>query len=234
MEQTRMANGRYVSYLRVSTQKQGATGLGIEAQRRAVSDYLNGGRWKLIAEFVEVESGKNTERKQLHEALRACRLHGATLVVAKLDRLARNAHFLLGLQQSGVDFVACDMPSANKMTVGIMAIVAEDARRTISDNTRRALEAAKARGVKLGSPRNLSSKARAKGNAESAEARALSALQRAQDLAPTLAEIQANGVTSLRQIAEALNKRGIPTAREGQWTAVQVQRVIARLNAGGV
>ena len=92
-----MANGRYVSYLRVSTQKQGASGLGLEAQRQAVEDYLNGGRWKLIEEFVEVESGKNTEREQLKNALRACRLHGATLLVAKLDRLARNAYFLLGL-----------------------------------------------------------------------------------------------------------------------------------------
>lgn len=227
-----MANGRYVSYLRVSTQKQGASGLGIEAQRKAVADYLNGGRWKLIAEFVEIESGKNTERRQLQEALRACRLHGATLVVAKLDRLARNAHFLLGLQQAAVDFVACDMPSANKMTVGIMAVVAEDAARTISINTKAALAAAKARGVKLGSPRNLTRKGRAKGNEQSGETRTLMAVQRAQDLAPTLAAIQAEGVTSLRQIARSLNERDIPTARQGRWTAVQVQRILWRLNAG--
>lgn len=227
-----MANGRYVSYLRVSTQKQGASGLGVEAQRKAVADYLNGGRWKLIAEFVEVESGKNTDRKQLEDALRACRLHGATLVVARLDRLARNAHFLLGLKQSGVDFVACDMPSANQMTVGIMAVVAEDVRRTISLNTKTALAAAKARGVKLGRAANLTDKGRAKGNEGSSDIRALIALQRAQDLAPTLAEIQAEGVTSLRQIAQALNERGIPTARDGRWTAVQVQRVLTRLNAG--
>src|SRR3954466_1638153 len=126
-----MAKGRFISYLRVSTAKQGASGLGLEAQRKAVADYLNGGRWKLIAEYVEVESGKNNERTQLQNALRACRLHAATLLVAKLDRLARNAYFLLGLQESGVDFVACDMPAANRLTVGILAMVAEEEARMI-------------------------------------------------------------------------------------------------------
>ena len=112
---------RFVSYLRVSTMKQGALGLGIEAQRKAVDDYLNGGRWSLIAEFVEVESGKNDARPKLAEALTLCRLHGATLVIAKLDRLSRDAHFLLGLQKAGVRFVAADMPEANETLVGIMA-----------------------------------------------------------------------------------------------------------------
>lgn len=227
-----MATGRYVSYLRVSTQKQGASGLGLEAQRQAVEDYLNGGRWKLIEEFVEVESGKNTERKQLQNALRACRLHGATLLVAKLDRLARNAYFLLGLQQSGVDFVACDMPAANKLTVGILAMVAEEEARMISARTKAALKAAKARGVRLGTPRNLTHKGRRKGAGLSRAVRAGHAAQRAQDLVPTLAEIQGEGVTSLRQIAAALNQRGIPAARRGEWSAVQVKRVLARLNAG--
>jgi DNA invertase Pin-like site-specific DNA recombinase len=225
-----MAHGRFVSYLRVSTQKQGASGLGLEAQRKAVEDYLNGGRWKLIEEYVEVESGKNTERQQLQSALRACRLHGATLVVAKLDRLARNAYFLLGLQQSAVDFVACDMPAANKLTVGILAMVAEEEARMISARTKAALKAAKARGATLGNPRNLTHKARRKGNGSSHAVRAATASQRAQDLAPTLAEIQTEGVTSLRQIAYALNERGIPAPRRGKWSAVQVQRVLARLN----
>jgi DNA invertase Pin-like site-specific DNA recombinase len=225
-----MATGRYVSYLRVSTQKQGASGLGLEAQRQAVEDYLNGGRWKLIEEFVEVESGKNSDRKELQNALRACRLHNATLLVAKLDRLARNAYFLLGLQQSGVDFVACDMPAANKLTVGILAMVAEEEARMISARTKAALRAAKARGVRLGNPRNLSHRARRKGAGSSSVVRTERAAQRAQDLAPTLAEIQAEGVTSLRQLAAGLNARGIPAPRRGEWSAVQVGRVLARLN----
>jgi DNA invertase Pin-like site-specific DNA recombinase len=226
-----MATGRYVSYLRVSTQKQGASGLGLEAQRKAVADFLDGGRWKLIAEFVEVESGKNTDRRELQKALRACRVHGATLLVAKLDRLARNAYFLLGLQQSDVDFIACDMPAANKLTVGILAMVAEEEARMISARTKAALGAAKARGVKLGNPRNLTPRARRKGAAASSTVRVGRAAQRAQDLAPTLAEIQAEGVTSLRQLAAGLNARGIPAPRAGEWSAVQVQRVLARLNA---
>jgi DNA invertase Pin-like site-specific DNA recombinase len=225
-----MANGQFVSYLRVSTQKQGASGLGLEAQRKAVEDYLNGGRWKLIEEFVEIESGKNAERKQLQNALRACRVHGATLLVAKLDRLARNAYFLLGLRESGVDFVACDMPAANKLTVGILAMVAEEEARMISTRTKAALKAAKARGVKLGNPRNLSQKARRKGNSRSYTVRAAQAAQRAQDLAPILTKIQAEGAASLRGIASALNARGIPAPRKGIWSAVQVRRVLTKLN----
>src|ERR687889_1002084 len=116
-----MAEGRFVSYLRVSTDRQGRSGLGLEAQRKAVEDFLNGGRWKLIAEFVEVESGKRDDRPKLAEALALCRLHNAVLVIAKLDRLSRDAHFLLGLQKAGAQFVAADMPEANEMVVGIMA-----------------------------------------------------------------------------------------------------------------
>src|SRR3954453_11597480 len=112
-------NRRFVSYLRVPTTKQGALGLGIEAQRKAVEDFLNGGRWTLVAEFVEVESGKHDARPKLAEALALCRLHGASLIIAKLDRLSRDAHFLLGLQKAGVRFVAADMPEANEMVVGI-------------------------------------------------------------------------------------------------------------------
>lgn len=226
-----MAAGKFVSYLRVSTKRQGVSGLGLEGQRKAVEDYLNGGRWKLIEEFVEIESGKDTDRKQLENALRACRLHGATLLVAKLDRLARNAYFLLGLQQSGVDFVACDMPAANRLTVGILAMVAEEEARAISARTIAALKAAKARGTKLGSPRNLSHKARRKGTGSSAAVRGASAAQRAQDLAPTLAAIQAQGAGSLAEMAESLNARSLRAPRGGKWSAIQVQRVLSRLNA---
>ena len=124
-----MAEGKWISYLRVSTDRQGRSGLGLEAQRTAVEDYLNGGQWKLIKEFVEVESGKRSDRPKLAEAIQACRVHGAKLVIAKLDRLSRDAHFLLGLEKAGVDFVAADMPNANRLTVGIMAMVAEEERR---------------------------------------------------------------------------------------------------------
>lgn len=225
-----MAEGRFISYLRVSTRKQGASGLGVEAQRQAVLDFLNGGRWNLISEVIEVESGKRDDnRPKLAEALRLCRLHGATLLVAKLDRLARDAHFLLGLSKAGVEFTACDMPAANRMTVGIMAVVAEEERRMISARTKAALAAAKARGVKLGGDRGavLSDEARAKGTA----AGKATANARASDLGPIVAEIRATGASSLREIAAGLNERAIPTARGTSWSAVQVSRVLERLAA---
>src|SRR5215471_4879274 len=149
-----MARGKWISYLRVSTSRQGETGLGIEAQRQAVASFLNGAQWILLKEFVEVESGAKTDRPKLNEALRACRLYGARLVIAKLDRLSRDAHFLLGLPKAGVNFVAADMPNANRLTVGIMAMVAEEERRMISQRTKDALAAAKKRGVELGGRRH--------------------------------------------------------------------------------
>ena len=147
-----MAHGTWVSYLRVSTGRQGRSGLGLEAQRKSVEDFLNGGHWQLVKEFVEIESGKKTDRQRpvLAEAIKACRLYGAKLVIAKLDRLSRNAHFLLGLKEAGVDFVAADLPTANRLTVGIMAMVAEVEGRMISERTKAALAAARRRGVQLG------------------------------------------------------------------------------------
>ena len=145
-----MADGKFIAYFRVSTAKQGKSGLGLEGQRAAVMAYLNGGSWNLAAEFTEVESGKNNDRPELAKAMHMCRLTGATLVIAKLDRLSRDAHFLLGLEKAGVDFVAADMPAANRMTIGIMAVVADEERRMISARTKAALDAAKARGAKLG------------------------------------------------------------------------------------
>lgn len=221
-----MADGKFVSYLRVSTKQQGASGLGLEGQRKAVTDHLNGGRWSLISEVVEVESGKRSDRPKLDEALKLCRIHGATLIVAKLDRLARDAHFLLGLSKAGVEFVACDMPSANRMTVGIMAVVAEEEARMISTRTKAALAAAKARNVKLGGNRGNLPAVSAKASAISAAVRLKRAQGRAADLASTIADLQASGLTSLRQLAKGLNERGIPTARGGQWSAVQVDRVM--------
>jgi DNA invertase Pin-like site-specific DNA recombinase len=219
-----MAEGKFVSYLRVSTARQGRSGLGLEAQRKAVEDYLNGGSWQLVKEFVEVESGKKADRPQLEKAFQLCRLLGAKLVIAKLDRLSRDAHFLLGLEKAGVDFVAADIPQANRLTIGIMAVMAEHERRMISERTKAALAAAKRRGVKLGGDRGarLTAKQRALGVAAlQAKARA-----RASDLAPIVRELQAGGVVSLRAIAAGLDERGIPAARGGKWSAVQVSRLL--------
>jgi DNA invertase Pin-like site-specific DNA recombinase len=225
-----MPTGKFVSYLRVSTDRQGKSGLGLEAQRKAVDDFMNGGDWELVAEFVEVESGRWNDRPKLQEALSACRLHRATLVVAKLDRLARNAHFLLGLKEAGVEFVAVDMPGANRLTVGIMAMVAEEEARMISARTRAALAAAKARGVVLGSPGNLTLEHRRKGSVLGNQAKALRATDRASDLAPIIRKLQADGITSANGIAAALNFQGVPAARGGLWRAIQVQRVLARFS----
>jgi DNA invertase Pin-like site-specific DNA recombinase len=144
-----MAEGRFVAYYRVSTEKQGRSGLGLEARQASVEAFLNGGAWKLLGRFIEVESGSNNDRPELAKALEACRLKGATLVIAKLDRLSRDAHFLLDLTRAGVDFVAADNPTAKRLTVGILAMVAEEERRAISSRTKAALTAAKARGTVL-------------------------------------------------------------------------------------
>ncbi|QJP17366.1 recombinase family protein [Starkeya sp. ORNL1] len=218
---------KFVSYLRVSTDRQGRSGLGLDAQRKAVADFLNGERWRHVAEFVEIESGKRDDRPKLAEALSLCRLHNAVLVIAKLDRLSRDAHFLLGLQKAGVRFVAADMPEANEMIVGIMAVVAQAERKMISARTKAALEIARSRGAQLGNPGNLSHQdhGRERGRAR----RTQIAEHRALDLAPVIADARAGGATSLREIAAVLNARGIPTARGSTWSAVQVSRVLARL-----
>ena len=215
---------RFVSYLRVSTDRQGKSGLGLEAQRAAVTDYLNGGSWKLIGEMVEIESGTRTvNRPQLAAAMALCDLTGARLVVAKLDRLSRDAHFLLGLEKAGVDFVATDMPNANKLTVGIMALVAQQEREAISTRTRDALKAAKARGTSLGGyrggpvPDGLLGAAAARAKADAFAARVV----------PTLTEMQARGL-SLNAMAAELSSRGIRTARDGAWTPTAVRRVLER------
>jgi DNA invertase Pin-like site-specific DNA recombinase len=221
-----MAEGKWVSYLRVSTGRQGKSGLGLEAQRQQVADFLNGGDWQLVKEFVEVESGKNGERPVVAEALKACRVYGAKLIIAKIDRLSRDAHFLLGLEKAGVDFVAADMPNANRLTVGVMAMLAEEERRMISARTKAALAAAKRRGVKLGGYRvgaKVTAKARKAGNAANAQR----AATRAADLAPVISELQASGAVSLQAIADGLNGRGIPAARGGRWSATQVARALA-------
>jgi DNA invertase Pin-like site-specific DNA recombinase len=223
---TEMATGKFVSYLRVSTDRQGQSGLGLEAQRKAVTDYLNGGKWTLVAEFVEVESGSKDDRPKLADAMSLARAHGATLLIAKLDRLSRDAHFLLGLQKAGVSFVAVDMPQANALTIGIMALVAQQEREAISKRTKEALAAAKARGVKLGGWRGYTPTAA--DNASAGRALAAKANARAADLKPIFDRL---GPLSLRQMATALMSEGVPTPRGGSvWTAVQVARVRARLS----
>lgn len=226
-----MTKGKFVSYLRVSTDKQGHSGLGLEAQREAVARYLNGGSWKLVAEYVEVESGKRNARPELRAAINHAKAVGATLVIAKLTRLARNLHFISGLMESGVDFVATDMPSANRLTVHIMAAVAEEEGRTISDNTKRALAAAKARGVKLGNPNGARAlRGKQVGNdAAVAKVRA-DAQQRASDLAAILADVRSQGKTTIRTIAEELNARGVLTPRGGRWHGTSVSRLLSRLS----
>ncbi len=208
-----MAEAKYVAYYRVSTDRQGKSGLGLEAQRKAVIDHLNGNGARVLAEYTEVESGKRTSRPELIKALAHCKEHKATLVIAKLDRLARNVHFVSGLMESGVEFMAVDMPQANRLTVHILAAVAEHEREMISQRTKVALAAAKARGVKLG---------RAKENRAAADAFA-------KTLKPVIKELASEGVTSVRGVAEALNRRGIPTPKGGRWHPTSVARLLARL-----
>src|SRR6266446_6728611 len=220
--------GRFIAYFRVSTDKQGKSGLGLEAQRKAVLDYLNGGRWELVDEFVEVESGKDNERPQLEAALAACKKHRARLVIAKLDRLSRNLAFIATLMESGVEFTAVDMPEANKLTVHILAAVAQNEREMISERTKAALQAAKARGKQLGNPR-LAEAAKRGTAAVKANAR-----QFAANVLPIIEEIERSGVTSHNAIAAKLNERNVRTARGGRWTHVQVGAVLRPFEASAV
>jgi DNA invertase Pin-like site-specific DNA recombinase len=221
-----------VAYYRVSTDKQGRSGLGLEAQQAAVRAFLDGKGWPPLAELTEVESGRRSDRPELAKAMAACRLYGATLVIAKLDRLSRNAAFLLTLRDAGIEFVACDMPDANRLTVGIMAMVAEDEAERISARTKAALAAAKARGTALGGFRGYvpSAADRAAGAATlSARAKATAAA-----LLPTVRELQAAGVVSLSGIARELTRRGIPTPRgNASWHSTQVRNLLAMADRAG-
>jgi DNA invertase Pin-like site-specific DNA recombinase len=227
-----MATGKFVAYYRVSTQRQGRSGLGLEAQRQAVADYLNGGRWKLVGEFTEVESGKRgVDRPVLDQALAACRVHRATLVIAKLDRLARNVEFTAKLMNSDIEFVAVDFPQANRLTIHILAAVAEHEREAISTRTKDALAAAKKHSkgkLKLGGHADRL-KNREEGTRKSAIVRAQKAAKRAADLRPVIEALRSEGITSTYAIAAALNERGIPAPRSGQWVGTQVNRVLKRI-----
>jgi DNA invertase Pin-like site-specific DNA recombinase len=219
---------RVVTYLRVSTQRQGMDGLGIEAQRKAVEEFLNGNGWELVAEFVEVESGRRNDRPELQKALRTCRIHKATLVVSRLDRLSRNAAFLLSLKEAGVDVRFADLPTADRLVVGIMAMLAEWEAEQISKRTKSALAAAKARGTPLGNPANLRN-AEA-GQKASAELRTARADRWAEDLRETVEELRAGGASSLQDYAAGLMALGMPTPRGSEvWTRAQVNRLLKRL-----
>jgi DNA invertase Pin-like site-specific DNA recombinase len=226
------AGRHFVSYLRVSTDRQGRSGLGLAAQREAVARHVASVGGRIAGEFVEVESGRKQDRPQLAAALEACRRKRAVLVIARLDRLARNVAFVSNLMESGVEFVAADMPSVTKLTVHILAAVAEEEARMISERTRAALVAAKARGVKLGGRREGAPDLRPhanRGSAASAAVRAKRADDLAAELAHDIAELREAGAVSLKALAAGLNARGRRAARGGAWSAEQVRRVLKRV-----
>lgn len=221
---------RVVTYLRVSTAEQGRSGLGLAAQRAAVEAFCASRGCEVLAEYVEVESGKRDDRPQLMAALHRAKVTGAVLVIAKLDRLSRSVAFLAQLQDSGTRFVAADMPEANETMVHVMAALAQAERKAIAKRTREALTAAKARGVKLGNPNGAAALHRAgRGNGAAVEAVATAAAQRAVDLAPIVAELRAEGFTSLPAIARQLNARSIKTARGGAWHPSSVANLLRRV-----
>lgn len=216
----------FITYLRVSTERQGQSGLGLEAQRSAVEDHV-AGKGRIAAEYVEIESGKNNDRPQLACAMTEAKRIGAVLLIAKLDRLARNVAFIANLLEAGVEIAAADMPEANRFLLHIMAAVAEHEARMISDRTRAALAAAKARGTPLGwgIPARIEEQRQAarKGAMRNAQR----ADQHAANVVPIIQQIADRGA-SLRQIAGDLNTLGVKTARGGLWHAATVRNALAR------
>ncbi len=214
--------GKFVAYYRVSTAQQGRSGLGLDAQRESVLAYLDGGRWELLREFTEVETGKGSNaldrRPVLKEAIEFAKKHKAKLLIAKLDRLSRNLHFIASLMESKVQFVAADMPDANELTLHIMAALAQYERKMISDRTKAALARAKANGKKLGNP-NLK---------PDNEKRRKQAQEFAERLGQTLQAFKEQGM-SQRAIVAELNKVGVQAPRGGNWSLIQLQRVLGRL-----
>lgn len=229
---------RFVAYIRVSTAQQGASGLGLEAQHRAVADYISAHGGELIQTFEEIESGKRADRPELAKAMELCELTGARLLIAKLDRLSRDLHFTTGLQKRGVDFVACDMPDANAFTINIMVAVAQQEREAISARTKAGLASIKARLdaggehkskrsgkviQKLGSPKGLTVSRPDLGTA-AIQAKADAFASR---LAPRVQGMRAEGL-SFAAIAERLNDMRVRTARGKEWTPMAVKRVLDR------
>ena len=231
------SKGKFFAYYRVSTDKQGRSGLGLDAQRAAVANYLNGGNWTIIAEFTEIESGHRSDRPQLDAALKAARLHRAAIIVSKVDRLTRSVAFLSKLLEANVDVRFADLPQiegpTGRFMLQQMASVAELEAGMISARTKAALAAST---KKLGGVRFRKSDGKRVIITKKIQASAVAALKeravnRAADIAPAIKDIQAGGAVSLRSIAAGLNAVGVPTARGlGKWSAVQVHRVLERLS----
>jgi len=224
------ARSKFITYYRVSTVKQGRSGLGLEAQRATVQRYLQANHGVELASYTEVESGKVNTRPQLQAALLRCKQTRATLLVAKLDRLSRNAAFLMNLRDASVKFEALDIPEANTLTIGVLAVIAQHERETISARTKAALAARRARGLPLGNPRDLSVYA-ASASAKGRVVLRARALERASLVAEPIAEARKAGCTSLRQIAAHLNAQEIPTPRGFAWTATAVANALRLIEA---
>lgn len=219
-----------IAYYRVSTDRQGRSGLGLEAQTASVRDYV-AHQGELIYEYTEIESGKRNDRPELAKALAHARRIGGTLVIAKLDRLARNVAFTATLMESGTNFVAVDNPSANFLTIHVLAAVAEDETRRISARTKAALAAYKARGGRLGANhprcRSLTQEAAEKGQRNGVAANQRKARQAYADLLPQLRSLRQEG-KSYREIAKALDEDGQSTRRGCKWNPIQVKRILDR------
>ncbi len=211
---------KFICYYRVSTNRQGTSGLGLEAQRKAATEYANQLGGQIIREFIEVESGKRNNRPKLSEALDKCRSTTSILLIAKLDRLARNVHFISGLLESNVRFVAADMPNADKFMLHVYAAMAEEEGRRISERTKAALSRAKERGVKLGEAAKLVE-----------DRNATRADKFAAEIGPKIARLRFDFDLSFKQIAEELNSKDIPSFRGGSWHQTTVFRVYNRFNA---
>ena len=210
-----------VAYYRVSTERQGQSGLGLDAQKKSVTDFSKANGYELYYEFIEIETGKRNNRPVLAEALAWCKEKDATLLIAKLDRLGRNLRFITAIQESGVDFTAVDNPNAGKFMVHIMAAVAEYERDQISERTTAALQAAKARGVKLGVyGRDVLSME----NKRQAVAFAVS-------MKPIIETLQSKGFTTVRRIADELNRMNIPTYHKAKWYPTTVHMLVKRMNS---
>jgi DNA invertase Pin-like site-specific DNA recombinase len=218
-----MALRIFVAYYRVNTHPKGQSGFALEAQQKVVQNYLSGGEWELVGEFTETEIGRKDGHPALDKALALCRKRKARLIIAKLDQLSRDFAFVTRLKDAGVEFSAADNPQANKLTIHTLAAVLQHERAIIVERTKAGLQAAKARGVLLGrnGVERLAPANRAKG------------MERAQALAPVVAEIQARGASSLQEIAAGLNARGITTVQGKLWSATQVKRVLERIVASG-
>ena len=221
---------RTINYYRVSTAKQGRSGLGEAAQRAAIDDYCASRACEPLGEYREIESGKRDDRPELIKALHHAKVTGATLVIAKLDRLSRNMAFLATLQDAGTKFVAADMPEANELTIHIMAAMAQAERKAISKRTKEALAAAKARGQRLGNPLGARAFGPYMGNKAAVTAIKSRAKAFAVDIMPIIEKIRAEGHTSLRAIGAELNRREIVTARGGKWGPQSVSDLVRRVS----